>query len=104
MNKTIKRQNMKLLTYYNKNIVFQEKKAVAKEKYKKNLTNIFELMHKYGNTLDAIDNSRTVHQNKIKANTIPAKSESCTTIYKFFDKIDERSDELGLILIKNILN
>lgn len=61
-------------------------------KYKKNDINIYNKLLKYGSLEKAIKNARTIHSRHF--NHKPSDSESCTTVYKFFDEVKERLDEL----------
>ena len=61
-------------------------------KYKKNDKDIYDYLINYG-SLEAARKS-AMKLIKIHCNDSPANSESCTTVNKFFDVIDERLDEL----------
>ena len=61
-------------------------------KYQKNDKEIYYKLTKYGSLEKARKNACKIHLNHI--NDKPSNSESCTTVYKFFDVIDERLKEL----------
>ncbi len=68
------------------------KKAGAKYKYRKNDAEIYAKLAKYGSLEQARKNASHIHSSHDKHT--PSDSESCTTVYKFFDEIDERLKEL----------
>ena len=61
-------------------------------KYQKNDKEIYKKLCQYGSLENARKNAKKIH-NLHKFDS-PSKSESCTTVYKFFDALDERLDEL----------
>ena len=63
-----------------------------KYKYHKNDKDIYDKLCTYGSLKEAIKRAKRIHLNHI--NDTPSKSESCTTVYRFFDEVDERLDEL----------
>ncbi len=63
-----------------------------KNKYKKNDPKIYKKLCQYGSVENARKNAEKVFKQNF--NGSPAKAESCTTVYKFFDEIDETIDEL----------
>lgn len=67
-------------------------KAGLKYKYKKNDEKLYSKLIKYGSLEQARKNALRIHQKHSK--DTPSLSESCTTVYKFFDEIDERLQEL----------
>lgn len=68
------------------------KMAGLKYRYRKNDTDIYNKLLKYGSLEKARRNAFRIHMNHNK--DTPANSESCTTVYKFFEEIDERLKEL----------
>lgn len=60
--------------------------------YQKNDDKIYELLGKYGSLDNARKNAKKI--SKEHQNDKPSLSESCTQVYKFFDEIDERLEEL----------
>lgn len=68
------------------------KKAGLNYRYKKNDSTIFSKLYTYGSLEEAIKRASKIHS--IHANDKPSSSESCTTIYKFFEEIYERLEEL----------
>ncbi len=60
--------------------------------YKKNDKDIYDLLCKYG----SLENARKYAQKIYNShkNDKPSDSESCTTVYEFFNALDERKDEL----------
>lgn len=68
------------------------KNVGLKYKYQKNDKNIYSKLCEYGSLEKAIKNSKHVYSNHI--NDKPSKSESCTTVYRFFDEVNERINEL----------
>lgn len=68
------------------------KKAGYNYKYKKNDKNIYTKLCEYGSLDKAIKNSKRIYMNHI--HDLPSKSESCTTIHKFFDIVNDRLEEL----------
>lgn len=62
-------------------------------KYKKNDEEIFNLLCKYGSLNKARKNAKKI-SDEHKSDK-PSLSESCTQVYKFFDEIDERLEELN---------
>lgn len=79
-------------TAYESKINEYFKTAGSKYKYKKNDKEIYFELSKYGSLEQARKNAIKVHLNHEKDK--PSNSESCTTVYKFFDEIDERLKEL----------
>lgn len=67
-------------------------KCGLKYKYKKNDKTIYSKLKEYGNLEKAKKNAKRIHSNH--SNDLPSDSESCTTVYKFFEEIDERLKEL----------
>lgn len=63
-----------------------------KYKYHKNDKDIYDKLCAYGSLEEAIKRAKRIHLNHM--NDTPSKSESCTTVYRFFDEVDERLDEL----------
>ena len=61
-------------------------------KYQKNDKKIYNLLCKYGSLDKARKNAKKINLNH--QNDKPSLAESCTTVYKFFDEIDERIKEL----------
>ena len=61
-------------------------------KYKKNDDNIYYLLCKYGSLSVARKNAKKISD--VHNNDKPSQSESCTYMYKFFDEVDERLEEL----------
>lgn len=61
-------------------------------KYQKNDKEIYLKLCKYGSKENAIKNAKKIHSKHLQIR--PSKAESCTTVYKFFDYINERIDEL----------
>lgn len=80
------------ITLYENKINESFKKAGLKCRYKKNDEKIYLKLTKYGSLKQARINAYKIHLNHNKDR--PSKSESCTTVYKFFEKIDERLKEL----------
>lgn len=68
------------------------KEAGMKYKYRKNDEKIYHRLSKYGSLEQARKNATNIHLSHIQ--DTPSNSESCTTVYKFFDEIDERIQEL----------
>jgi len=68
------------------------KKAGLKSKYTKNDKEIYYKISKYGSLKQACQNACRIHLKH--NNDLPSNSESCTTVYKFFEAIDERLKEL----------
>lgn len=62
-----------------------------KYKYRKNDEKIYDLLTKYGSLSQARKYAYRIHLKHINT---PSKSESCTTVYKFFEEVDERLQEL----------
>ena len=63
-----------------------------KYKYKKNDEKIYSMLSKYGSLEKARKNAHSIHLNHSKDK--PSESESCTTVYSFFDEVDKRLEEL----------
>lgn len=61
-------------------------------KYKKSDKEIYDKLSKYGSLERARKNAYKVHL--IHEKDTPSDSESCTTVYKFFDEVDKRLKEL----------
>ncbi len=61
-------------------------------KYQKNDKDIYKKLGQYGSLEAAKKNALKIHQNC--ATKKPSKSESCTTIYKFFEELEKRKEEL----------
>lgn len=61
-------------------------------KYKKNDSEIYFKLTRYGSLKNAKKNARKIHLEH--KNHSPSKSVSCTTVYKFYDEVDERLEEL----------
>ncbi len=77
---------------YEEKLNYYFNKAGLNYKYHKNDKNIFSKLYKYGSLDKARINAAKIHLNHNGVS--PANAESCTTVYKFFDFIDERLDEL----------
>ena len=63
-----------------------------KYKYKKNDEKIYYKLTKYGSLETARKNAHTIHIKHF--GDTPADSESCTTVYKFFDEVEEKIKEI----------
>ena len=61
-------------------------------KYRKNDKDIYSKLCKYGSLEEAIKRATKIHLSHIADK--PSKSESCTTVYRFFEEVKERLDEL----------
>lgn len=61
-------------------------------KYRKNDGDIYSKLSIYGSLEQARKNAYRIHLSHEK--DLPSNSESCTTVYKFFDVVDERVNEL----------
>lgn len=68
------------------------KTAGLKYKYRKNDEEIYSKLSNYGSLEQARKNALRIHSNHNKDK--PSNSESCTTVYKFFDEVDDRLKEL----------
>ena len=68
------------------------KKHGLNYRYTKNDKEIYSKLVKYGSLENAIKNAKKIYLKHL--NDTPASSESCTTVYKFFDHVDERLNEL----------
>lgn len=68
------------------------KKRNVRYKYKKNDEKIFERLNEYGSLVLARRYAKDIHT-EFK-NILPSKACSCTTVYKFFDELDEKIKEL----------
>ena len=79
-------------TSYKSKINDYFKTAGLKYKYKKNDDEIYLKLSKYGSLEQARKNALRIHLNHDK--DTPSNSESCTTVYKFFEEVDERLKEL----------
>lgn len=79
-------------TEYQNKISEYFKNKGLKYKYIKNDEKIYYKLIKYGSLELARKNA--IKLNKIYINNKPSESESCTTVNKFFDEIDERLNEL----------
>ena len=66
--------------------------AGLKYRYKKNDEKIYSILSKYGSLEKARKNAYRIHLNHSKDK--PSDSESCTTVYRFFDEVDKRLKEL----------
>ena len=64
----------------------------SKYRYRKNDEKIFHRLTKYGSLEQARKYAKNIHLNHIK--DAPSDSESCTTVYSFFDEVDKRLKEL----------
>ena len=67
-----------------------------KYKYQKNDSNFFNILNKYGSLDMAIKNAYKIF--KIHQNELPSDSESCTTVYRFFEEIIKRLNEIDIKL------
>ncbi len=68
------------------------KKAGLIYRYKKNDQEIYQKLCKYGSLENAMKYAKHIHS--IHYKDTPASSESCTTVYEFFETINERLNEL----------
>jgi len=59
-----------------------------KYKYKKNDKDIYSLLKQYGSLEKALERARKLHLEDHK-NDKPSESNCCTTVYKFFEDLDE---------------
>ena len=64
----------------------------SKYRYRKNDEKIFHRLTKYGSLEQARKYAKNIHLNHSKDK--PSDSESCTTVYRFFDEVDKRLKEL----------
>ena len=67
-------------------------KAGLKYKYRKNDKEIFLKLCEYGSLAKARDNASKIHL--VHYGRLPSDAESCSVVYKFFDLVDERLNEL----------
>lgn len=79
-------------------------KRGSEYKYEKNSTEICSKLNQFGSLKDAKRNCKRNHNQFLEKNTTPANSESCSTIYRFFDEIDKRSEEYEIYTTKDIFN
>jgi len=63
-------------------------------RYQKNSEETYEELEKNGSLDEARKRAKRIHENFINSSESPAKSESCTIIYQFFDILDEKIQEL----------
>ncbi len=68
------------------------KKKGLKYTYHKNDSKIYSKLCEHGSLNKAKTNAKKIHLTHIKDK--PSQSESCTSVYKFFEAVDERLDEL----------
>ena len=66
--------------------------AGLKYKYRKNDKEIFLKLCEYGSLAKARDNASKIHL--VHYGRLPSDAESCSVVYKFFDLVDERLNEL----------
>jgi len=79
--------------YFSKiNDCFKRKGLIYK--YHKNDKDIYYKLCQYGSLELARTNAKKIHLEHLNDRHKPSNSESCTTIYRFFDEIDERLNEL----------
>ncbi len=79
-------------TNYEQKINEYFKKAGLNYKYSKNDETIYSKLAKYGSLELAKKYAVKIHR-KFR-NELPSKSKSCTTVYKFFEEIDNRLKEI----------
>ena len=79
-------------TNYEQKINEYFKKAGLNYKYSKNDETIYSKLAKYGSLELAKKYAAKIHR-KFR-NELPSKSKSCTTVYKFFEEIDNRLKEI----------
>lgn len=77
---------------YSKKISEYFKEKGLTYKYKKNDNTIYSKLCEYGSLKHARRYAKKIH--KEHENDVPSKSASCTTVYKFFDEIDRKLEEL----------
>ena len=68
------------------------KKKGLKYTYYKNDSKIYSKLREHGSLNKAKTSAKKIHLTHIKDK--PSQSESCTSVYKFFEAVDERLDEL----------
>ena len=68
------------------------KSAGLNSKYYKNDKKIYNKLCLYGSLEKAIERAKKIHENY--KNTSPAKAVSSTTVYKFFEEVKERKEEI----------
>lgn len=68
------------------------KKKGLKYTYRKNDSKIYSKLCKHGSLDKAKANAKKIHLTHIKDK--PSQSESCTSVYNFFETVDERLEEL----------
>lgn len=78
---------------YEKKINECFKQVGSKHKYQKNDPKIYQKLCELGSLEKAMINARKIHNKLSKVS--PAKAVSCTTVYKFFDEIDETIKEVN---------
>ncbi|MDO4369112.1 MAG: RloB family protein [bacterium] len=79
-------------TLYESKINDYFKRSGLNYEYKKNDGDIYSKLSIYGSLEQARKNAYRIHLSHEK--DLPSNSESCTTVYKFFDVVDERVNEL----------
>ncbi len=79
-------------TNYEQKINEYFKKAGLNYKYCKNDETIYSKLTKYGSLELAKKHATKIHKKFI--NELPSKSECCTTVYKFFEEVDNRLKEI----------
>ena len=88
----LKEKKIDVRTLYERKINDYFKRSGLDYKYRKNDENIYSKLSIYGSLEQARKNAYRIHLSHEK--DLPSNSESCTTVYKFFDVVDERVNEL----------
>ena len=68
------------------------KKKQANYQYKKNSNEIYSKLCEYGSLRNARHSAKIIHEKHLAE--APSKTASCTTVYKFFDEVEEKIKEL----------
>lgn len=85
-------EKMDRTTYQSKLSEYFKSAGLENYRYQKNDEKIYFRLFKYGSLEQAKKNASKIHS--YHDNETPSNSESCTTVYKLFEEIDERLKEL----------
>lgn len=87
---------------YREKIENELKKKNINIKYQKNSEKVIDYIIQKGSLINAINNAKRIHKEMIRSNIKPDEANCMTTMYRFFEEIDRRNEELSVKKCKEI--
>lgn len=87
---------------YKEKIENELKKKNINIKYQKNSEKVIDYIIQKGSLINAINNAKKIHKEMIKLGIKPDEANSMTTMYRFFEELDRRNEELSVKKCKEI--